>query len=311
MSGPFTTGAIHLLSDMGKKGFAVRVVKSGKNRDLYKMKRILLFALPFFLFLLACTHRQVTWVAIGDSITYLNDHQDETGHRLTRGYITQVTEKLPYIHGINQGHNGWASRQIADSIEKLGLVKADVYTVFLGTNDWWHGDRIGDWADYASNTGDSTIYGAFRIILDKLHQLNKNAAIVLITPMQRGDFVYIKDPKNNAYGSYKDKNGQTLEQVATAIRTIGNHEHIKVIDLYHNDGLDLPHLVKYKRLKDRQTGQYRNYTYPGYIGIPFDPAGDAYPYPPDAMDVTYDGLHPSDKGAAIIADQLTEVLKAL
>jgi lysophospholipase L1-like esterase len=275
------------------------------------MKRILLFALPLFLFLIAFTHRPVTWVAIGDSITYLNDHLDETRHRLTRGYMTQVTEKLPYIHYINQGHNGWTSGQIAGSIEKLGLVKADVYTVFLGTNDWWHGNRIGDWTDYANNTGDSTLYGAFRIILDKLHQLNKDAAIVLITPMQRGDFVYINDAKNNAYGSYKDKNGQTLEQVAGAIRTIGSREHIKVIDLYHNSRLGVPDMVKYKRLKDPRTGQYRNYTYPDYIGIPFDPAGDEYPYPPDAMNMTYDGLHPSDKGDAVIADLLTEVLKQL
>jgi lysophospholipase L1-like esterase len=275
------------------------------------MKRILLFTLPLFLFLIAFTHRPVTWVAIGDSITYLNDHLDETGHRLTRGYMTQVTEKLPYIHYINQGHNGWTSGQIAGSIEKLGLVKADVYTVFLGTNDWWNGNRIGDWADYANKTGDSTIYGAFRIILDKLHQLNKDAAIVLITPMQRGDFVYINDAKNNAYGSYKDKNGQTLEQVAGAIRIIGSREHIKVIDLYHNSRLGVPDMVKYKRLKDPQTGQYRNYTYPDYIGIPFDPAGDEYPYPPDAMNMTYDGLHPSDKGDAVIADLLTEVLKKL
>jgi len=273
------------------------------------MKKTLLFALPFLIFLMACTHRSVTWVAIGDSITYLNDHPDETGHRLTRGYMTQVTEMLPYVHYINQGHNGWTSVKIADSIEKLRLVKADVYTVFLGTNDWWHGNRIGSWADYINNTGDSTIYGAFRIILDKLHQLNKDAAIVLITPMQRSDFVYINNMKNNAYGSYKGKNGQTLEQVAEAIRSIGDHEHLKVIDLYHNSGLSLPNMVKYKRLKDPQTGQYRKYAYPDYIGVAFDPATDEYPYPPDAINITFDGLHPSDKGDSIIAHQLIEVLK--
>jgi len=274
-----------------------------------KMRKALFFTLPLFIFLLAFTHRPITWVAIGDSITYLNDHPDETGYRLTRGYMTQVAEKLPYIHYVNQGHNGWTSMKIADSIEELGLVKADVYTVFLGTNDWWHANRIGDWTDYVNNTGDSTIYGSFRIILDKLHQLNKEATIVLITPMQRGDFVYINNAKNNAYGSYKDKNGQTLEQVAEAIRTIGKHEQIKVVDLYHNRRLDLPHMVKYKRVKDPKTGQYREYTYPDYIGLPFDPASDEYPYPPDAMDITFDGLHPSDKGDAVIAHQLIKVLK--
>ncbi|MES1161063.1 MAG: SGNH/GDSL hydrolase family protein [Bacteroidota bacterium] len=273
------------------------------------MKPTLFLALPILIFLTAFTHPPVTWVAIGDSITYLNDHPDETGNRLTRGYMTQVTDQLPCIHYINQGHNGWTSEQIAASIEKLGLIKADVYTVFLGTNDWWHANRIGDWADYANNTGDSTIYGAFRIILDKLHQLNKEATIILITPMQRGDFVYINNANNNAYGSYKEKNGQTLEQVAEAIRTIGKHERIKVIDLYHNRQLGLSHMVKYKRVKDPQTGLYREYPYPDYIGITFNPASDEYPYPPGAMDVTFDGLHPSDKGDAIIAHQLVKALK--
>lgn len=274
-------------------------------------KKNFLFVLPLCLIWMAFIHRPVTWVAIGDSITYLNDHTDETGHRLTKGYMTQVTEKLPYIHFINQGHNGWTSGRIAASIGKLGLVKADVYTIFLGTNDWWHASRIGSWADYANNTGDSTIYGSFRIILDKLHELNRQAAIVLITPMQRGDFVYINKPTNNAYGSYKEKNGQTLEQVVAAIRTIGSHEHLPVIDLYHNTMLSLPHMVKYKWLKDPRTGQYRKYPYPEYIGIPFDPTGDEYPYPPDAMDITYDGLHPSDKGDSLIAGQLIKVLKKL
>ncbi|WP_295795775.1 hypothetical protein [Mucilaginibacter sp.] len=38
-----------------------------------------------------------SWTAIGDSITYLNDHLDETGNRVTKGYLTRVTEQLPNI----------------------------------------------------------------------------------------------------------------------------------------------------------------------------------------------------------------------
>src|SRR3954462_5447239 len=81
--------------------------------------------------------KQKTWVAIGDSITYLNEHLDETGNRVTKGYMTRVKEKLPYINYTNQGHNGWTSGGIATNIEKLGLTKADMYSIFLGTNDWW------------------------------------------------------------------------------------------------------------------------------------------------------------------------------
>jgi len=268
---------------------------------------ILAIAVPAFSF----TPRPLTWVAIGDSITYLNDHPDETGDRVTKGYLSRVTERLSYIQYINQGHNGWTSRKIADSIERLGIPKADVYSVLLGTNDWWRGDHVGKWEDYASATGDTTIYGAFRIIIDKIRQLNPDASIVLITPLQRGDFVYINNAKNNAYGSYKDKAGQTLEQVVDAIRDIGEHEHFTVVDLYHDRRLSVSHTVRYKRLRDSATGEYRNYSYPDYTTIPFHPGVDEYPYPPDAVDMTYDGLHPSDKGNARIAKRLVKVLKKL
>ena len=67
-------------------------------------------------------------------------------------------------------------------------------------------------------------------------------------------------------------------------------------------------LIKYKRLKDPQTGVYKNYPYPDFIGIPFNPDTDEYPYPVDAVGMTYDGLHPSDKGNSFIADMLLKVM---
>ena len=60
----------------------------------------------FFLLLItysftSFTKKEITWTAIGDSITYLNDHPDETGNRITKGYMTRVIETLPHIHFIN------------------------------------------------------------------------------------------------------------------------------------------------------------------------------------------------------------------
>lgn len=120
------------------------------------MKKLFPIAIIFFLFT-SFSGKELVWVAIGDSITYLNDHPKETGNRITKGYMTLVTEKLPYIHFINQGYNGWTSGNIAASIEKLGLVKADIYSVFLGTNDWWQGRALGTFADYVNNTGNNTV----------------------------------------------------------------------------------------------------------------------------------------------------------
>ncbi|KAA9036318.1 SGNH/GDSL hydrolase family protein [Ginsengibacter hankyongi] len=272
------------------------------------MKRLLLIILVAAI-TTSFTKKEITWTAIGDSITYLNEHQDETGNRITKGYMTRVTEKLPYIHYTNQGHNGWTSGGIAKEIDNLGLTKTDVYSVFLGTNDWWAGRQLGTIDDYNNNTGNNTVYGSFRIIINKIRSLNKDAKIILITPMQRLDFVYINDMKNNAWGSYKAKNGQLLSQFADAVIAIAKYEHIDLVDLYYKSGMNYTNLVNYKRLKDPQTGAYKNYVYPDFIGIPFNPVSDEYPYPLDSVNMTFDGLHPSDKGFSIIANMLVKIMK--
>jgi lysophospholipase L1-like esterase len=272
------------------------------------MKRLL-----FIIFIAAITtsftKKEITWTAIGDSITYLNDHVNETSNRITKGYMTLVTEKLSNIHYINQGHNGWTSGGIANDIEKLGLTKTDVYSVFLGTNDWWAGRPVGTIQDYKNNAGNNSVYGSFRIIIDKLRSLNKDAKIILITPMQRLDFVYINDMKNNAWGCYKAKNGQMLSQFVDAVIAIANYEHFDLVDLYNKSNMNYKNLVNYKRLKDPLTGAYKNYVYPDFIDVPFNPATDEYPYPVDAINMTYDGLHPSDKGYIIIAEMLEKIMK--
>lgn len=275
------------------------------------MTKRIAIALFLLVFQFSFTAKEITWVAIGDSITYLNDHPNETGNRITKGYMTQVVEKIPGMKFINKGFNGWTALRIATDIEKLGLPQADVYTVFLGTNDWWHGKPLGTMDDYTHDTGPSTIHGAFRVIINKLRSLNSKASIVLITPMKRVDFVYINNPRNNAYGSYREKNGLQLEAVSNAIVAIAKQEGIHVVDLFHTKGLDHKQLVNYKRLKDPSTGQYRNYTYPDYIDVPYDPLKDEYPYPVDAINVTYDGLHPSDKGYSIISASLLKTFRKL
>jgi len=253
--------------------------------------------------------RPITWVALGDSITYLNDHQNETGNRVEKGYMSRVVEALPGIAYVNKGYNGWTAAGVAGKIETLGLEKADMYSVFLGTNDWWQGRPIGTLEDYKNNSGNNTFFGSYRLIIDKIRSLNPKAPILLITPMQRGDFVYIANRENNAFGSYKDKNGQSLAAFADAVKAIAAYEKLPLVDLYRESGMTQENLVKYKRLKDPATGAYSNFSYPAFIQVPFHPETDAYPYPPDAIDMTYDGLHPSDKGNAVIAAMITKAIK--
>ena len=263
----------------------------------------------FIVLFVACSTKQRTWVAIGDSITYLNEHQDETGNRITKGYLTLVTEQIPEITYVNKGYNGWTAVRIAEEIESLQLPVGDIYTVFLGTNDWWQGKPLGTLEDYKNSTGNQTFFGAYRTIINKLKDLNPDARMILITPMQRGDFVYIADKKNNAYGSYRTKNDQDLEQFAKAVAAVGEHEGIEVVDLFHDSRMTQENMVKFKRLKNPENGSYKDYPFPEYQNIPFNPETDEYPYPPESIDMTYDGLHPSDKGYAVISEMLIEILK--
>ena len=64
------------------------------------MKKLFFLSILFYLFT-SFAKKEITWVAIGDSITYLNEHRDETGNRITKGYMTRVVEILPHIHYIN------------------------------------------------------------------------------------------------------------------------------------------------------------------------------------------------------------------
>ncbi len=254
--------------------------------------------------------RPLTWIAIGDSITYMNEHPEEAGNRITKGYMTMVTERLPHIRYVNQGHNGWTAGRIAENFDQLNIGKADIYSVFLGTNDWWHGRTLGTMADYIQNTGNETVYGSFRIIIDKLRSLNPGAHFILIAPLQRGDFVYLKNPRNNAWGSYKpNKNGCRLEEFVAAIDSIARHEHIALADLYHDSGITMKNMVKFKLLKDPSTNEPRTYKWPAWKDVPWNPEADVYPYPPEAVGMTYDGLHPSDPGYRAITKVLVKIMK--
>jgi len=255
-------------------------------------------------------HKELTWMAIGDSITYLNGRPELTKHRISKGYMDDVVEKLPYVKFVNNGHPGWTAKGIADNINNLDLVKSDIYSVFLGTNDWWTCLPVGTFSDYENNTGNQTVYGSYRTIIDKIRSLNSGAVIILITPLHRTDYVDLNSPSIFIHGDYlANKDSVYLSQYADAIKTIAKAENCRLVDLYYKSGITTKNAVKYRRLRDPETNEYKNYTYPEYTTIPYQPATDDYPYPPDAMRWVYDGLHPSDKGHQRIADMLVKIIK--
>ena len=274
------------------------------------MKKSIFLLLAVLLLTSFSSHKELTWMAIGDSITYLNGRPELTKNRISKAYMDDVVAQLPYVHFVNNGHPGWTAKAIADNINNLGLVKSDIYSVFLGTNDWWTCLPIGTYSDYENNTGNRTVYGSYRTIIDKIRSLNADGVIILITPLHRTDYVDLNNPSIFMHGDYSANNdGVYLSQYADAIKTIAKAGHLQLVDLFYKSGITTKNAVNYRRLRDPETHAYKNYTYPAYVSIPYNPATDEYPYPPEAMNWVYDGIHPSGKGHQRIADMLVKIMK--
>ena len=246
------------------------------------------------------------WCAIGDSFTYLNDHPEETGYRVTEGYISRTRRKTGAFSVINLGKNGSAT---PDWLEEK-FPEAELYTVLLGTNDWHRGVPLGTQEDFEAKK-EGSILGNLSVILEHIRQAGPEGKIIVMNPVERGDFVYILDPLNHAHGSYAPDQGQMLCDIAEGIRNACESAGIPFLDLHGLSGFAPETAVRFKRVKTAEG--YRELPWPAYIDVPVDYENDDYPYPPEAADYTYDGLHPSDKGneaiACLLAEKIREVLQ--
>ena len=251
--------------------------------------------------------RMKRWVAIGDSFTYLNDHCEETGGRLHKGYVTRTLEQLAgcEVELINIGFNG----STFDNWRAICVPKADVYTVLLGTNDWKQNYPLGTESDF-SNSVRGSILGNCGILLRHIREVSPMAPILVMTPVERGEFVYVGDYTNNFHDSSVPENGLMLADVAKAIRFCCERSGVTVIDLHEKSGFTPENAVKFKRVVTPDG--LKDLPWPDYTCFRFDPEKHPYPYPVECQGMTYDGLHPSDEGAQIIADLLApELRKAL
>lgn len=253
---------------------------------------------------------KMRWCAIGDSMTFLNDHLEQTGDRVKNGYLTRTRNKCEHeyeIEIINQGMDG----SVTGDFVHMELPEADLYTVLLGTNDWSQGVPCGTAEDFI-NRHEGTIVGNLGLIIDHIHEKCPEARIIVMNPVERGDFVEIIDPNNNMHGSYALCHGQKLKDISAKIfRCADSCEWVEALDLHRLSGFKQGNVLHFKRIK--VDGEYRNVEFPDYVQYTYNPETDEYPYPSAAGWMTYDGLHPSDEGneriASILAEQILQVPK--
>ena len=244
----------------------------------------------------------VTWCAIGDSFTYLDSHLEQTGYRLHKGYLTRTLELLPAgVQLLNLGINGSATMDwLTEEIPP-----ADFYTILLGTNDWFSRHTPpGTESDYKNGVS-GTILGNLKQLIESVRKAAPVAPVFVMNPVERGEFVCLSDYENHAHGSDKPENGVWLKDVAELIFTHVRGRNIYPIDLHTRSGFTPENAIRFKRIM--KNGAAQDLTYEEYRNLPeFNPATDIYPYPEEAIRMTYDGLHPSDEGAEIIAKILSE-----
>jgi len=176
-----------------------------------------------------------TWCSIGTSITWYNDHP--VSH-MTKGYQDRVMEVINVDTLYNVGYNGGTIVHLANNLQII--VEADWYTIEHGINDWGHSTPVGTRSDYVNNTGDSTFYGCYRIVMDKIYQLNPNAKIILCTPRKAYGFnnflpATSEAPLNNIY----------LYEYVNAVKTIAEIESLPVCDWFGSIGVNDRNLRSY------------------------------------------------------------------
>ncbi|MGY4535689.1 hypothetical protein ACVW0P_000083 [Mucilaginibacter sp. UYNi724] len=67
------------------------------------MKKHITLILLFIITTSFAPQKQLTWTAIGDSITYMNGRPELSKDRISRGYMDDVVDKLPYVKYVNNG----------------------------------------------------------------------------------------------------------------------------------------------------------------------------------------------------------------
>lgn len=213
-----------------------------------------------------------SYVQIGDSISWQFDGKLEnfasegasTGYKAVGGYGQKICKYFGITYENHKSH-GLNGRTFCEYVKDItnkpngDIVyqvpqDGDIYTIFLGTNDFGKAEPLGTKADYLNNTFDvnnynatKTIYGGLRKLVDYINSTavsTKDKRIVFITPIGFGAY--------KGYGSLMttweiNANGEVVERVnsagvkmseiVNAIKFVAEQISAYVIDIYNDGGI--------------------------------------------------------------------------
>lgn len=162
----------------------------------------------------------ITWLAIGDSITY----GDTVNGYAYPNYIADNTDVIL----IKEGHSGYTMESlynIRDSFEK----DVDTVTVFAGTNDFNANKTLGTIDDNTT----STFYGTLNLMMQYMQSTYNNAPVIFFTPIWRNYTGF----ESGVIVGMINNNGDNLKDFADAIIACGKKHGVPVVDLCNDSGI--------------------------------------------------------------------------
>ncbi len=193
-----------------------------------------------------------TIVYYGDSITarlglmdnekdYMQILQDEFGFY----YSNQAVSGATWSVAENSTNNIFSQMEKSQALYK----NADYISIFLGTNDFGIGRKIGTPYDKDTNT----VCGAINLVLSSIIDNNPNVKIMLITELNRYDF----NDNNTNDDSLTNSAGKTINEHRNALKTMAEIFGCSLVDLSNvvtDDNYQL--LLNADNLHVREAGYY-------------------------------------------------------
>lgn len=133
------------------------------------------------------------------------------------------------------GHPTWGKEnttipKMVDRSAEINDKSVDFVVVAGGTNDWGFNSDLGTFADAISKNA-STVYGAVAATIEALMDNYIDAKYLFLTPLPRNDSIY---------GATNEK-GNTLKQIATAIKEVCEYYSIPVLDMNTMSNMHMEH----------------------------------------------------------------------
>lgn len=183
---------------------------------------VLAIALAFLMFIPKGKYSDLTYVAIGDSITFGYDSENN-GKQMSKPYPQLVKEKMGFKEVYNYGICGSTLSSVDISRTPMSIryreinEQADIISVLGGINDFASNKTpLGN----ISDTTTTTIYGALNTLAKGLKEKFPNAYIFFMTPFKWGD------------ENYTNQQGYKLKDLCNAIKEVCSNNNIDVLDLY-------------------------------------------------------------------------------